>query len=185
MGGAERLHGRAIGPQITSRGAWRIKVTYRLVLFRVGLDERQHPNELAYEDSRRSQGMENLVPDRPAHLSAFVVGIALRAPQFEPVGQWPEIALERRKHVVRSPVVIRNLLDDNILGVLNFIAETAVKLLPATGRPVARRCRRNEERALIVPEKHLWRFIIFAWTPLPVDQSQPAPKRPLDRRPFG
>ena len=85
--------------------------------------------------------MENLVSHRSANLSAFVIGIASCAPQFEPVGQGAEIALEGRKHVVRSPIVIRNLLNDGIFGVLNFIAEAAVELLPAAGRPVARRCR--------------------------------------------
>src|SRR6476619_614014 len=99
--------------------------------------------------------MENPVPDRPANLNAFVVGIALRAPQFEPVGQRAEIALELRKHVVRSPIVIRDLLNDSILGVLNLISEAAVELLPAAGGPVARRCRGNEYRALIIAKKHL------------------------------
>ena len=82
--------------------------------------------------------MENPVPDRPANLNAFVVGIALRAPQFEPVGQRAEIALERRKHVVGSPIVIRDLLNDHIFGVLHSVAEAAVQLLPAAV-PVPRR----------------------------------------------
>ncbi len=85
MGGAERLHGRTIGPQIASRRTWRVEVADGLGLLRVGLHERQHADEFTAKDSRGTQRMTYPITDRPANLSAFVVGITLRAPVACPI----------------------------------------------------------------------------------------------------